>query len=145
MARAAASGSGDAPGVKAVGAMVFVVVMALVVLLLIRARPAPEPFDPRSGQPSGARGLVLTMQAAGGDVTDTRSVPGIVDVDTARVLVLEDRLDDQQRAELLDFVEAGGIAVVADPGSALHGGSGLDGGATPVESPTTGQRADAVG
>jgi hypothetical protein len=110
--------------------MVFVIVMALVVLLLVRAQPGPEPFDPRSGQPSGARGLVLTLRAAGAEVTDTRDVP--VPSSDTRVLVLEDRLNDDQRQALLDFVESGGIAVVADPDSSLHGGSGIDGGAVAV-------------
>ncbi len=143
MARSAVSGSGVASaGAKAVAAIVFVVVMALVVLLIVRARPAPEPFDPRSGQPSGARGLVLTLQAAGGDVVDTRDVPLPEDNARVRVLVLEDRLDDAQRDELLDFVAAGGVAVVADPDSTLHGGSGLDGGATPVTGNGGSQRRD---
>jgi hypothetical protein len=139
MARSAASGSGGASaGVKAVAAMTFVIVMALVVLLLVRARPAPEPFDPRSGQPSGARGLVLTLQAAGADVVDTRDVPFPEENSTVRVLVLEDRLDDAQRSDLLDFAEAGGVVVVADPDSTLHGGSGVDGGATPIEGDVSG-------
>jgi hypothetical protein len=143
MARSAVSGSGVASaGAKAVAAIVFVVVMALVVLLIVRARPAPEPFDPRSGQPSGARGLVLTLQAAGGDVVDTRDVPLPEDNARVRVLVLEDRLDDAQRDELLDFVAAGGVAVVADPDSTLHGGSGLDGGATAVTGDGGSQRRD---
>ena len=143
MARSAASGSGGASaGVKAVAAIVFVIVMALVVLLLVRARPAPEPFDPRSGQPSGARGLVLTLQAAGADVVDTRDVPFPEENGTVRVLVLEDRLDDAQRSQLLDFAEAGGVVVVADPDSTLHGGSGVDGGATPVQGDASGERRD---
>lgn len=143
MVRSAAPGGGSARGLKAVGSMVFIVAMALVVLLLVRARPAPEPFDPRSGQPDGARGLVLTLQAAGADVVDTRTVPSPEDSTAPRVLVLEDRLDDEQRDQLLDFAAAGGVVVVADPDSTLHGGSGLDGGATPIRSSGGGQRRDA--
>jgi hypothetical protein len=144
MARSAASGSGGASaGVKGVAALVFVIVMALVVLLLVRARPAPDPFDPRSGQPSGARGLVLTLQAAGADVDDTQDVPFPEENGSVRVLVLDDRLDDEQRNELLDFAEAGGVVVVADPDSTLHGGSGVDGGATPIEGFARGERRDA--
>lgn len=143
MARSAASGGGPSAGLKAVGAMVFIIAMALVVLLLVRVRPAPEPFDPRSGQPSGARGLVLTLQAAGADVVDTREVPFPEDGPDLRVLVLEDRLDDEQRDRLLDFAAAGGVVVVADPDSTLHGGSGIDGGATPIRSSGGGQRRDA--
>ena len=132
MARTGPSGSGAASGVKAGAAMVFVVVMAFVVLLLVRAQPSTQPFDPRSGQPDGARGLVVTLQSVGADVVDSRTVPGPDDAGRVRVLVLDDRLDDEQRNDLLDFVDAGGIAVVADPTSTLHGGSAVDGGATSV-------------
>ena len=143
MARSAVSGSGGASaGVKGAAALIFVIVMALVVLLLVRARPAPEPFDPRSGQPNGARGLVLTLQAAGADVVDSRDVPFPEENGNVRVLVMEDRLDDEQRDRLLDFAEAGGVVVVADPGSTLHGGSGVDGGATPIVEDTGGERRD---
>jgi len=127
-----ASQAGGGGAVKAVGAVVFVIVMALIVLLLVRARPASEPFDPRSGQPDGARGLVLTLQDSGANVEDTREVPGVDRVTTERILVLEDRLDDEQRDAVLDFAEAGGIVVVADPDSTLHGGSDTDGGAVEV-------------
>lgn len=132
MARQADAATGGSGGVKAVVALITVLALALVVLLLVRARPGPEPFDPRSGQPSGARGLVLTLDAAGADVTDTRQVPDTARVDDTRVLVLDDRLDQDQRSALIDFIEAGGVAVVADPDSSIHGGSGLDGGALAV-------------
>lgn len=136
MARSVSQG-GAGGAVKAVVAMVFVVAMALVVLLLVRASPATEPFDPRSGQSDGARGLVLTLQSAGAIVVDTRDAPGPDRVDSERILLLEDRLDDQQRNAVLDFAEAGGVVVVADPDSTLHGGSDIDGGA--VEVPTSSQ------
>jgi hypothetical protein len=57
-----------------------------------------------------------------------------------RVLVLEDSLDAAQRDSLLDWIESGGVAVVADPASSLHGGPGLDGGSVPVtgEAPVAG-------
>ena len=44
--------------------------------------------------------------------------------DDTRLLVIADLLDDEQRQRALDFVEAGGVAVVADPESTLHGGAG---------------------
>lgn len=140
MVRRADAAVGGPGAVKGVAALLLVVALSIVVLLLIRARPAPEPFDPRSGQPSGTRGLVLTLSAAGADVSDTRAVPSPEMAESTRVLVLDDRLDPDQRSDLLDFVEAGGVAVVADPDSSLHGGSGVDGGASVV----TGENPPAV-
>ncbi|MFK7919909.1 MAG: DUF4350 domain-containing protein [Ilumatobacter sp.] len=132
MARSATQSSGAAGGLKTAAAVVFVLAMALVVLLLVSARPGPEPFDPRSGQPSGARGLVLTLQSAGAEVNETRTVPSVGDAETTRILVLEDRLNNEQRDAVLDFAESGGVVVVGDPDSSLHGGSNEDGGAISV-------------
>lgn len=130
MSRTAARSADSTSGIKVVAALAFVLAMAVVVLILVRARPAPEPFDPRSGRADGARGLVVTLQELGGRVEVTRSVP--VDVGSTLVLVLDDRLDDRQRMDLVDFAEFGGTVVVADPESTLHGGAGLDGGAEPI-------------
>jgi len=143
MARVAASSEGSASaGVKAVGAIVFVVVTALVVLVLVRARPTPEPFDPRSARPDGARGLVLTLQDAGADVTDTGEVPNSTEVGRTRILVLDDRLDSEQRDAVLDFVTAGGVVIVGDPVSTLHGGREI-GTVTPTRAPGDRVRRDA--
>ena len=131
MSRTAAQATSGA-GVRSVAAVAFVALMGFVVLLIVRAQPAPDPFDPRSGQPSGARGLVVTLDQFGADVTDTREVPQ-PSQDT-RVLVLDDRLNDQQRQELIDFVDAGGVVIVADPDSTLHGGLGFDEGALELSS-----------
>lgn len=130
MNRSAAQADGATAGVKIVGVMVLLLVMAVVALLLVRARPAPEPFDPRSGRPDGARGLVLTLERLGATVDDTRVVP--LERAATTVIVLDDRLDDDQRLRLVEFAEAGGTVVVADPLSSLHGGSDLDGGAEPI-------------
>lgn len=130
MSRTAAQSEGATSGIKVVGAMIFILVLTLIVLLLVRARPAPEPFDPRSGQPDGARGLVLTLERLGASVDDTRTVPP--EQSGTTVMVLDDRLDDEQRVQLVEFAEAGGTVVVADPLSSLHGGSGLDGGSSVI-------------
>jgi len=83
------------------------------------------------------------LQAAGADVDDTRSVP---EPGTAtRILVLDDRLDTDQRAAVLAFVEAGGVAIVADPDSTLHGGAGFDGGAVSVVGDISGEARRSVG
>ncbi|MFN3257414.1 MAG: DUF4350 domain-containing protein [Ilumatobacter sp.] len=130
MKRVAARSDDPATGLKSIGALLVVLLMALVVLLLVRARPAPEPFDPRSGQPDGARGLVVTLQQFGATVIETRVAPSR-GADTI-VFVLDDRLDDDQRTAVVEFAESGGRLVVADPDSSLHGGSGVDGGAVQV-------------
>ena len=121
---------------KIVGAIVFVLALAVVVLLLVRARPEPEPFDPRSGRPDGARGFVVVLERLGTQVSVSRTVPDAgVDPerdDAGTVIVLDDRLDADQRVALVEFAEAGGFVIVADPSSSLHGGSGPDGGSVEV-------------
>jgi hypothetical protein len=110
--------------------VLLVAAAAIVMLLLVRAEPSPNSFDPRSSRADGARALVLLLDERGADVDVTRDVPA--PGSDARVLVLADQLGADQRVAVLDFVEAGGIAVVADPASSLHGGPGLDGGSREV-------------
>jgi hypothetical protein len=95
----------------------LVVLVAVAMLLLVRARPSADPFDPRSGAPDGTRGLVLLLEQYGADVDVVRSVP---DVSSGRrVLVLQDRLTDDERAALQGYAAAGGVVVMADPESPL--------------------------
>lgn len=108
-------GSGARVGITAL----LLVVAAVGMLLLLRAQPDPEPFDPRSAAGSGTRGLVVLLQHEGASVDVVRSAPA--PGDEHRVLILQDRLNDAQRRDLLAFVEAGGVVVVADPESALAG------------------------
>ena len=107
-------------GARLVLTAVLVVAAAAVMLLLAKATPSAEPFDPRSGNDDGARGLVLLLERFGATVHVSREVPA--HGDGGRVLVLQDRLNDGQRAELTAWVEAGGVAVVADPLSDLTAG-----------------------
>jgi hypothetical protein len=102
---------------------ILLVIVAVGMLLIVRARPRPEPFDPRSERSDGARALVLLLRAEGATVDVVRTPPAAGSA--TRVLVLDDRLDDGQRAGLLAWVQAGGVAVVADPSSTLHGGASL--------------------
>ncbi len=125
-----AAGAGNVGAGKGLLAALVVVGTALALLLIVRARPAPDPFDPRSSAADGATALVVLLERSGGDVSITRSAPA-PGTDT-RLLVIDDRLDDEQRGGALDFVEAGGLAVVADPASTLHGGPQADGGSTVV-------------
>ncbi len=132
MSRRAPTATSTGGGRTAI-AGVFILVMAIALVLLVRARPAPEPFDPRSSGSDGTRGLVLLLEAAGAEVDVVRAPPS--PGDDRRLLVIADLLDDDQRSATLDFVEAGGVAVVADPDSTLHGGAGVDGGAREIFAP----------
>ena len=132
MSRSAPTGGASTGAGKTAFAGVFVLLMAIVLVLIVRARPGPEPFDPRSGASDGTRGLVLLLEDAGAEVSITRDAPE--PGDGSRLLVIADLLDDEQRSAALDFVEAGGVAIVADPDSTLHGGPGLDGGSEAIGS-----------
>ena len=107
------SGSGARVGLSAL----LVVAVAVIMLLLVRARPEAEPFDPRSSESLGTRGLVLLLEEQGASVDIARSAPEVGS--SARVLVLQDRLNDGQRRDLLQFVEDGGLLVMADPDSSI--------------------------
>ena len=114
-------------GSEAAGGRVGITALLLVVaavgmLLLLRAQPNPEPFDPRSGDGSGTRGLVVLLEHEGATVDVVRAAPAVGD--PQRVLVLEDRLDDAQRRDLLAFAQGGGVVIVADPASTLAGDLG---------------------
>lgn len=119
--RRAAQGEPGGGGRAAMTALLLVIA-AVGMLLLFRAQPDPEPFDPRSDEGSGTRGLVVLLERQGATVDVVRSSPSAGD--SARVLVLEDRLDDAQRRDLLAFADAGGVVVMADPESTLTGDRG---------------------
>ena len=107
----------EAGGNKVGMTALLLVVAAVGMMLLIRAQPSPQPFDPRSESGTGTRGLVVLLEQQGAAVDIVHSVPAKGSRD--RVLVLQDRLNDGQRRDLLAFVDAGGIAVVADHDSTL--------------------------
>ncbi|MBI4883253.1 MAG: DUF4350 domain-containing protein [Actinobacteria bacterium] len=112
-----ASSTGSRVGISAL----ILVLVAAVMLLLVRAEPETEPFDPRSSAALGARGLVLLLEEQGAAVDVVRNAPNVgTGVDpSSRVLVLQDRLDAAQRRDLLQFVDGGGLAVMADPDSTI--------------------------
>lgn len=115
----------------AIGAL-LVVLVAVGMMLLVRASPDTTPFDPRSESATGTRGLVVLLQRFGADVDVSRTMPS--GGDARRVLVLQDRLNDDQRGELARFVRSGGVVVMADPDSPLAGprGTGVIEGTVPI-------------
>jgi hypothetical protein len=108
-----------------------VLVAVLVLIALVGGRPPRQgtPFDPDGVGPSGGRALRETLEALGADVAVTDEVG----VDADVVLVLEDRLTEEQRDELRLWVDGGGLLVIADPASELTPivvgdlGGGVDG------------------
>lgn len=107
-----------------------VIGVAVGMLLLVRSSPDVQSFDPRSSASNGATGAVLLLKHFGAsvDITARAPQPGADE----RVLVIADRLNDDQRRDLLGFVDAGGVAVVADPASSLPGGASAEHGAQTV-------------
>lgn len=73
-----------------------------------------EPLDPDSTGPLGTRALMLFLDEYG--VSETRGLPG---PDVTHALVLDDRLDPDQRRNLVAWARDGGTIVVTDPASPL--------------------------
>ena len=79
-------------------------------------RTTGPPLDPSSTSPDGARAVVELVGRLGGRIDVVDGIPG-PEVDV--VLLLEDRLSRSEADRLSTWVRAGGVAVVADPGSLL--------------------------
>jgi hypothetical protein len=96
--------------------VVVAVAAALLVAALAGGRPGREgpPLDPRSDGPLGTSALVSLLRALDAEVDLSVGLPDPGD-DVA--LLLSDRLDDDQAAAVVSWVEQGGRLVVTDPGS----------------------------
>lgn len=94
-----------------VGALALLLVVAVLI-----GRPGNDgpPLDPDSVGELGTMGLVEFMETSG-----VRVARGIPDSETDVVLVLRDQLDGASREELLDWIRAGGEAVITDQASPL--------------------------
>lgn len=93
--------------------------LVLIGVALVAGAPTERndrPLDPSANGPRGAKALVVLLEELGADVEVTRGPPAD-DADTA--VVLRDRYDDDEREDVERWVDAGGVLVVADPGSPL--------------------------
>lgn len=101
------------------GSVISVAIGAAVLLAAVAGgRPGRDgpPLDPHSDGPLGTSALVTLLDELGADVDLAVGLPDDQD-DVA--LLLQDRLDEEQTAELEDWVAGGGTLVVTDPGSPL--------------------------
>lgn len=119
MTQAAGGGSGGGRGRGALG-WIGVGLLVVVVLLVIGAPSSrsDRPFDPTSPGPRGSKAVVVLLRELGAAVTVGDGRLGPAD-DTA--LLLRDRLDEEGTEALADWVDDGGVLVVADPFSSLFG------------------------
>lgn len=90
----------------------LLLVLVLVLILIAGTGGDGTPYDPRSYEPNGTRGIVEVVERLGGSVDIESSVPGD-SVDTA--VVFRDRLSTRDREAVGAWVESGGTLVVADP------------------------------
>lgn len=99
------------------GAVIGVLVAAgLLVAALAGGPPGRDgpPLDPRSDGPLGTSALVSLLEGLGARVELSVGLPSVTD-DVA--VLLQDRLDEQQAVELIEWVRSGRVLVVTDPGS----------------------------
>lgn len=102
-----------------VGVLLLVVVLGA--YLGAARRTTGPPLDPASTAPDGTRAVVELVGRLGGTID---VVDGVPDDSVDVALLLEDRFDRTQAAELESWVRDGGRLVVADPGSLLTPSAG---------------------
>ena len=94
-------------------------VTALVAGALLAGPPTDgQPLDPRSTAPDGLRGLVEVAGSMGAQVDISADLPSDTSV---HLFIAQDGLDDDTRDEVTAWVRQGGVLVVSDPASPLHG------------------------
>lgn len=102
-------------------------ILALVIVAVVAGRPGSGsnggdpsdsgwndgiPYDPESTGSTGARALVLLLESFGADVDTTSNLPG---PDTDVAFMFSDVIAEGDQAQVDDWVEDGGVLVVADP------------------------------
>lgn len=98
---------------------VVATVLVAVGLLLVALAGGPPgrdgpPLDPRSDAPLGTSALVALLEGVGATVELSVGLPQASD---DVVVLLQDRLDDEQAEDVAAWVGRGGRLVVLDPGS----------------------------
>lgn len=95
--------------------------LGLVVVLVLVVLGAPDeqsnrPLDPASAGPLGSKAVVVLLEELGAEV---RTTGGPFDGGLDTALLLEDHLGEDAEDDLEDWVEDGGVLVVADRSSRL--------------------------
>jgi hypothetical protein len=95
--------------------------LGLVLVVLALGAPhsstdGTEQLDPHATGASGTKALALLLGQSGAHVSITDHMPGS---GTQVALLASDTTDQAQTAQLDDWVRAGGVLVVADPGSSF--------------------------
>ena len=92
------------------------VVLTLLAIVVI-GRGNDTPLDPRSDARLGTSAMVALAGELGAEVTIADRVPDLDDGGPDVMVLLTDRLDDEQRVIVDDWIERGGRLIVTDPGS----------------------------
>ena len=90
--------------------------LVIVTLIIGGSGSGGNPYSPRSVDPDGARGIVEVLESLGAEVTLENAVPAST---STSALILEDRLIEDDRFAITQWVRNGGVLVVADKGSSF--------------------------
>jgi hypothetical protein len=90
--------------------------LVLLTLVLGAGPDHPGDLDPRSTEAGGTKALVMLLEASGATVSVTDRLPA---AGTDVALLLADTTSTRYTAQLRDWVEGGGVLVVADPYSSF--------------------------
>lgn len=109
---------GARPGVAV--AVTAALVVALLAVLVLIGGGGGQALDPRSHERLGTSAMVALTREMGADVAIADRLPDL-DAGTgpAVIVLLTDRLSDDQRTVVEDWVDDGGRLVVTDPASPL--------------------------
>lgn len=96
--------------------LILTAVLVVSVLIIGGGGGDGPPYDPRSVNPDGARGVVESLERLGATVDLDGAVPSS---DASTALMLQDRLNTEDRQATEAWVRSGGTLVVAEPTSQM--------------------------